>query len=126
MRNFRSWIGLCAALALAACAAAGPLYGPAQSNLSSSLGYRDQELSTGAYQVSFVAPESDKSIGRTELRNSACRRPNLSQGAHLVQAPNGDDPEGGSPAAHTKATTDHRSDDMQCRQDPRRHGLLLC
>ncbi len=57
MVRLRSLLALMTALFLTACAT-GPLYRAADANLSSSVGYRDQELSTGAYEVSFTAPES--------------------------------------------------------------------
>lgn len=72
MRNFCSWISLCAVLALAACTTAGgSIYGPAQPGLSSSIGYSEKELSTGAYQVSFVAPQS---TSQADVQNYALRR----------------------------------------------------
>lgn len=58
MRKPHYWLALFAVLALGACATAGSIYGPARSSPAGSIGYSEKALPSGAYQVSFVAPES--------------------------------------------------------------------
>lgn len=58
MYKSHSWIVLLTLLALTACASAGSVYHPASPGLSNSVGYSDRQLSTGAYVVVFVAPQS--------------------------------------------------------------------
>ena len=71
MVSSRNLLILLTLSALCGCVSPGSIYAPANANLSSSVGYRDSQLSTGAYQVTFTAPES---AGMSGAQNFAMLR----------------------------------------------------
>jgi len=67
MRKLGSWLAAAALLALSACATPESTYHPASADIKNSIGYTDQDLGTGAYRVSFTAPQNVGTAGAQDL-----------------------------------------------------------
>jgi len=71
MPKTSAWVSLAALMALAACASAGSVYHAASAGTKNSIGYSDEQVGTGGYRVSFVAPDT---VGQQGVQDLALLR----------------------------------------------------